>query len=217
MGDQKKRALAAILGGMIMLILTGTPLSAWGVVPLNDLKVISGDQQSVAVTEGKGGELAWTIENMGANIIILNNGLRGGMPAFSYTGGDDDDDVGVTKISGCEKDVPLAASGGRCTLIVSFTTPFEKDTKPDENSDRGFWDLLSNKAFPTLSGLDALGNSEISGPLRGHVEVDDPGVKAITPESPTILTLGLGFIVFGLMRWAFKESSRNPGVQQVGL
>lgn len=218
MNNKNSRTHAAILGGMIVLILASTCPSAWcDPVSFNDLKVTSGDNQDVAVPEGTDGILTWNITNQGKEIIVLDNGFRGSTPAFSYTGGDNDDDVGVTKISGCEKGVILAASGGRCTLVVSFTTPFEPDTKPDENSDRGFWDLLSNKAFPTLSGRDALDDPEISDPLRGHVEVDDPGVKAITPEPPPIVTLGLGFLVFGLARWAFKESNRNPAARQAGL
>lgn len=210
MNNQIKRAHAGILGGMIVFILASICPSVWAdPVPLNDLKVTSGDDQSVAVPEGTGGVLTWNITNQGKEIIVLDNKFRGSTPSFSYTGGDDDDDVGVTKISGCEKGVILAASGGRCTIVVSFITPFEPDTKPDENSDRGFWDFLSNKAFPVVSGMDALDDVEISDPLRGHVEVDDPGVKAITPEPAPIVTLGLGFVIFGLARAAFKKSSRS--------
>ncbi|WP_433968202.1 hypothetical protein [Tunturiibacter gelidiferens] len=96
-------------------------------------------------------------------------------------------------------------------LVVDFTTPEIPDTTPDENKDRGFWNLEANRVtldFPMLEGALANGTTVTSGALLGHVEVDDPGVSAVTPEPPTIL-LTLTSVVFGLSAWARKQYGRS--------
>jgi hypothetical protein len=177
-----KEVLCAIrLCGLAVAVLgSGSLLRA---DPLDPLTVM-GNVQVKPVQEGGGAELVWTIQNTTNVILTLDDGLRTRGLAFNYTGGDRDDAPAVSSIMGCNNGVMLAANTGACTLVVGFTTPAVADTTNDENNDRGFWDLITQRAieapFLTASG-PGVGTVQ-SGALVGRVEVDDPGVSAVTPE-----------------------------------
>jgi hypothetical protein len=177
-----KEVLCAIrLCGLAVAVLgSGSLLRA---DPLDPLTVM-GNVQVKPVQEGNGAELVWTIQNTTNVILTVDDGLRTRGLAFNYTGGDRDDAPAVSSITGCDNSVMLAANTGACVLVVAFTTPAVKDTTDDENNDRGFWDLITQRAieapFLTASG-PGVGNVQ-SGALVGRVEVDDPGVSAVTPE-----------------------------------
>ncbi len=163
-----------------------------------DSLTVMGNVQVMPVPEGSGANLVWTIQNTTNDILTLDNGLRMRGLTFNFTGGDFDDAPVVSSIMGCNQGVQLAAQTGACTLVVSFTTPAVKDTLPDENNDRGFWDLIDQRAieapFLTASG-QAVGAVQ-SGALVGRVEVDDPGVSAVTPE-PSSFVLVLTAVLMG--------------------
>jgi hypothetical protein len=157
-----------------------------------------GNVQVKPVQEGAGGDLVWTIQNTTNDVLTLDNGLRARGLSFNYTGGDRDDAPAISNIMGCDQGVQLAAQTGACTLVVSFTSPAVKDTVPDENNDRGFWDLIDQRAIeaPFLTASGQVVGAVQSGALVGRVEVDDPGVSAITPE-PSSLALMLTATLLG--------------------
>jgi hypothetical protein len=169
-------------GGVVVAILgSGSVVRADPLDPLN----VMGNAQVQAVTEGGGADLVWTILNTTNDILTLDNGLRTRGLKFNYTGGDMDDAPAVSSIAGCDNGVQLAAKTGACTLVVSFTSPAVKDNGPDdENSDRGFWDLIDQRAIeaPFLTGSGQAVGAVQSGAIVGRVEIDDPGVKAVLPE-----------------------------------
>ncbi len=201
-----KEVLRAVeLCGVVVAVLgSGTLLRA-------DSLMVMGNVQVKPVAEGTGDDLVWTIQNTTNDILTLDNGLRARGLAFNYTGGDFDDAPVVSNIMGCDQGVRLAAQTGACTLVVSFTTPAVKDTTDDENRDRGFWDLIDQRAieapFLTASG-PAVGNVQ-SGALVGRVEVDDPGVTAVTPE-PSSFAMVLTAILLGCAA-AYRARTRQTG------
>ena len=207
--DRVARMLTRVLAGA-----TITMAMAIASVPASgdQLKVIKGADQNVPVTEKDGGTLTWIIQNQGAGSITLDNGFRSTGIRFRRTGGDQDDAPKVGTIGGCDSGVKLLGNGGQCVLTVDFTTPAVEDPAgtDDENSDRGFWDDDTAKGpdmFPTLTGTTDAGVLVTSDFLVGHVEVDDPGVKAVTPEPPSIL-LSLTAVLFGLSAFAWKQRGR---------
>jgi len=169
-----------------------------------------GNVQVRPVQEGAGGDLVWTIQNTTNDILTLDNGLRTRGLTFNYTGGDRDDAPAVSNIMGCDQGVQLAAQTGACTLVVSFTSPAVKDTVPDENNDRGFWDLIDQKAIEapllTASG-PGVGNVQ-SGAIVGRVEVDDPGVSAVTPE-PSSFVLVLTAALMGYVAAVYRARTKR--------
>ena len=195
MGHLKEVLRTLQFWGVVLAILgSGSVVRADPLDPLN----VMGNAQVQAVLEGNGADLVWTIQNTTNDILTLDNGLRTRGLAFNYTGGDMDDAPAVSTIAGCDNGVKLAAMTGACTLVVTFTSPAVKDNPGsfDENNDRGFWDLIDQRAieapFLTASG-QAVGAVQ-SGAIVGRVEVDDPGVKAVLPEPPSfalVLTAAL--------------------------
>jgi hypothetical protein len=178
----------------------------------DSLKVITGDHQSIAVQEKEGGTLTWVIRNQGAGSVTLDNGFRGTGVRFRRTGGDADDAPKVGTIGGCDSGIKLLGNGGQCVLTVDFTTPALEDPAGtnDENNDRGFWDIDTARGpdvFPALTGSTDAGLLVTSDFLIAHIEVDDPGVKAVTPEPPSIL-LSLTAVLLGLSALAWKQGGR---------
>jgi hypothetical protein len=212
MSHEEKRVYRVLIGTTMALALGIATVPAKG----DRLVVTKGNDQNVPVMEEQGGTLTWIIQNQGPGAITLDNSLRKTGVRFVRSGGDNDDKPKVGTISGCDSGVKLPGGGGQCVLVVDFTTPDIPDTTPDENSDRGFWNLESSRGtsdFPMLEGALANGMTVTSGSLLGHVEVDDPGKSAVTPEPPTIM-LTLTSIVFGLSAWARKQYGRDSKARQ---
>ena len=213
MSHEEKRVYKVLIGTTMALALGIATVPA----KADRLVVTKGNDQNVAVMEENGGTLTWIIQNQGPGAITLNNSLRKTGVRFVRSGGDNDDKPKLGTISGCDSGVSLPGGGGQCVLVVDFTTPEIPDspTMPDENSDRGFWNLETRRGsadFPMLEGNLANGMTVTSGSLLGHVEVDDPGVNPVTPEPPTII-LTFTSIVFGLSAWALKRYG-SGGVEE---
>ena len=185
-------------------------LLAWASPFARADSVVSPNDVTKQVTEGMGGTFSWTITNNDKNVAVtLNDDFRTGKPDFFTTGGDTDDDAVRGAIMGCNAGVVLAANGGRCTLTVDFTTP--RTMGETEDSERGFWDLLigagagKGTMFDTVDGT-APGMGIIrSGPVRGHLEVDDPGVPP-TPEPSSLLLVLTPVLVSG---WMLRRRLRS--------
>jgi len=215
MSTEKERPHRATgIGTRALANATITLAMAIASVPANgdQLKVLQGNGQNVAVPEGSGGTLTWIINNQGPGNITLDNGFGNAGIMFLYTGDDKDDSPLPGNIGGCNNGVKLLGNGGQCVLTIDFTSPAVKDTTDDENSDRGFWDLSTAKgdSFPVLTGTLDSGAKVTSDFLVGHVEIDDPGVKpATTPEPPAAL-LSLTGLLFGLLAFALKQGGRVP-------
>jgi hypothetical protein len=211
MRNQRKASHTAVLSVLIVTLLAGASRFA----KATDLQVI-GINNKVAVHEFEPGELSWMITNPNTLSVVLDSNPATAGWGFVYSGDDMDDKPLITRIGGCNQNVTLVPGTIGCILTVAFTTPAVPDTTPDENMDRGFWNLAADVRIglpPVLFGHDANGTSYASEPITGFVEVDDPGVPSIIPEPPTIVTL-LTSVIIGGAGWAFRRNRRNTCFEQ---